>query len=448
MDLQLFLEAHVLEQMKCQTVKVSIFASLKIEIEEGINFFCSLLAQQRAGEMGWGVHWVLCLPEAGTGQENAGGPCLGLPHVGFVPCMSLQLLKVPAGLFLADLGCSPMWASYLISWFCTKSSHLVSMTLVSAFYLFSWVLSCSFHLGFPVCFLSLMSLFFPAVLFARVTSFANINLDLSLHPSPCMFSQQLQLSVAKLGLLILTPRGLSLTSFSESWAKYQHHLLFIPVNSAAFLTQWCVLIATPRVTLDLAEFFSPALKMQHLLSHWELKPSPASLHLVSQLLSFSLSLTNLTFIFEIHRDCKDCCLSSFFWSCHTSLCIPGLNLPSLFYQPIAELFFPGSSWLPLLFISFQGLSPLYQLSPFIYSLFSINDSQIPSYPAHRLLEEFFTRIHAVPPNFFFKILPRYKLVLNLLRNSCICASQRCPKGHLAFSSQRLEFKYKLSGITF
>lgn len=52
-----------------------------------------------------------------------------------------------------------------------------------------------------------------------------------------------------------------------------------------------------------------------------------------------LSLTNVTFIFEIHCDCWDCCLSLFFWSCHTSLYIPTLNLPSLFYQPVALLFF-------------------------------------------------------------------------------------------------------------
>lgn len=175
----------------------------------------------------------------------------------------------------------------------------------------------------------------------------------------------------KPGLLILTPRGLSLTSFSESWAKYQHHLLFSPVNSA-FLA-YCFFYGHTQGNSRSCRILLTYSEIQHLLSHWEFKPSPASLHLVSQLLSFASSLTNLTFIFKIHRDCQDCCLSLFFWSCHTSLCIPGLNLPSLFYQPIAELFFfSGSSWLLLLFISFPGVSPYYQLSPFIYSVFIIN----------------------------------------------------------------------------
>lgn len=39
------------------------------------------------------------------------------------------------------------------------------------------------------------------------------NLDLSLQPSPYTFSQQFKLNVAKPGLLILTPKDLSLTSF-------------------------------------------------------------------------------------------------------------------------------------------------------------------------------------------------------------------------------------------
>lgn len=95
-----------------KSLSLSVSESLKIEIKEGINFFCSLLAPQRAGEMGWGVHRVLCLP----------GACLGLPQVGFVTFVSLKLRKVPAGLLLADLRCSPLWASYLISWFHTNSS--------------------------------------------------------------------------------------------------------------------------------------------------------------------------------------------------------------------------------------------------------------------------------------------------------------------------------------
>lgn len=101
------------EMSNCQSLyHLSVCESLKIEIKEGINFFCSLLATQRAGEMGWGVHWVLCLPRA----------CLGLPQVGFVTFVSSKLPKVPAGLLLADLRCSPLWASYLISWFHTNSS--------------------------------------------------------------------------------------------------------------------------------------------------------------------------------------------------------------------------------------------------------------------------------------------------------------------------------------
>lgn len=264
-----------------------------------------------------------------------------------------------------------------------------------------------------------------------------------------MFSQQLRLSVAKPGLLILTPRGLSLTSFSESWAKYQHHLLFSPVNSA-FSTHWFFFDGHTQGNSRSCRILLTCSEIQHLVSHWELKSSPASLHLVSQLLSFALSLTNLTFIFEIHRDCQDCCLSLFFWSRHTSLCIPGLNLPSLFYQPIAELFF--SSLFMAAFILHQ-LSRSQSIVPtFTIHLFSFHNKllQVPSHPAHHLLEEFFTQICAVPPYFFFKTLPCYKLVLNLmmLRSYCIPASQRCPKGHLAFSSQRLEFKYKLAGIAF
>lgn len=95
----------------------------------------------------------------------------------------------------------------------------------------------------------------------------------------------------------------------------------------------------------------------------------------------------------------------------------------------------------------QSIAPTFTIH-----LFSFHNKllQVPSHPAHRLLEEFFPQIRAVPPYFFFKTLPCYKLVLNLmmLRSYCIPASQRCPKGHLAFSSQRLEFKYKLTGITF
>lgn len=65
------------------------------------------------------------------------------------------------------------------------------------------------------------------------------NVDLSFQPSPCMFSHQIKLNMAKTGLLILPPKGLSLTFFFECGGKYQHHLLFSPVNSAACLTQPC-----------------------------------------------------------------------------------------------------------------------------------------------------------------------------------------------------------------
>lgn len=156
----------------------------------------------------------------------------------------------------------------------------------------------------------------------------------------------------------------------------------------------------------------------------------------------------------------------YFWN---PLWLPGL-LPQLILLIMSH--FPLHSWAEsafsllsahcwIVFFSrlFMAAFTLHQLLrsqstvptfTFIYSVFLINYSLIPSYPAHHLLEEFFTRIHAVPPYFFFKILPCYKFVLNLvmLRSYSIHASQRCPKGHLAFSSQRLEFKYKLSGITF
>lgn len=337
-----------------KSLSLSVSESLKIEIKERINFFCSLLALQRAGAMGRGVHWVLCLPGGGIGQETAGGPCLGLPQVGFVTFMSLKLPKVPAGLFLADLRCSPLWASYLISWFHTEPSTcspwLLSLDFTcfprSSPAVFVWNFLCAVCPG-SLC-------FFPAVLFARIISFANINWvivsnqvmpALSSVPMLICLSSPLLACLAnswssvwlKPGLLILTPRGLSLTSFSESWAKYQHHLLFSPVNSA-FLA-CCFFYGHTQGNSRSCRILLTYSEIQHLLSHWEFKPSPASLHLVSQLLSFASSLTNLTFIFKIHRDCQDCCLSLFFWSCHTSLCIPGLNLPSLFYQPIAKLFF-------------------------------------------------------------------------------------------------------------
>lgn len=150
----------------CQSLyHLSVCESLKIEIKEGISFFCSLLATQRAGEMGWGVHWVLCLPRA----------CLGLPQVGFVTFVSLKLPKVPAGLLLADLRCSPLWASYLISWFHTNSSTcspwLLSLDFTclprSSPAVFIWNFLCA-PCPWSPC-------FFRAVLFARITSFANIN---------------------------------------------------------------------------------------------------------------------------------------------------------------------------------------------------------------------------------------------------------------------------------
>lgn len=224
----------------CQSLyHLSVCESLKIEIKEGINFFCSLLAPQRAGEMGWGVHRVLCLP----------GACLGLPQVGFVTFVSLKLPKVPAGLLLADLRCSPLWAR-------TWSADSTQTPPPSLHDSCLWILPVcldpllQFSSGIS-CVLRVLDLlgFCPCCAFCQnyfickhklgycaepsdASSVLSSNLDLSLQPSPCMFSQQLRLSVAKPGLLILTPRGLSLTSFSESWAKYQHHLLFSPVNSA------------------------------------------------------------------------------------------------------------------------------------------------------------------------------------------------------------------------
>lgn len=50
MDLSLFLEARVLEQMKCQTVKslsLSVSEYLKIEIKEGINLLSTRCAASR-----------------------------------------------------------------------------------------------------------------------------------------------------------------------------------------------------------------------------------------------------------------------------------------------------------------------------------------------------------------------------------------------------------------
>lgn len=76
-----------------ESLSLSVSESLKIEIKEGINFFCSLLSLQWAGEMGWGVHWVLCLPEGGIGQEDAAASCLGLPQVSFVPFLFCNLPK-------------------------------------------------------------------------------------------------------------------------------------------------------------------------------------------------------------------------------------------------------------------------------------------------------------------------------------------------------------------
>lgn len=151
----------------CQSLyHLSVSESLKIEIKEGINFFCSLLAPQQAGEMGWGVHWVLCLP----------GACLGLPQVGFVIFVSLKLPKVPAGLLLADLRCSPLWASYLISWFHTNSSTcspwLLSLDFTclprSSPAVFIWNFLCA-PCPWSPWFFSLLCFF------ARIISFANIN---------------------------------------------------------------------------------------------------------------------------------------------------------------------------------------------------------------------------------------------------------------------------------
>lgn len=76
---------------------------------------------------------------------------------------------------------------------------------------------------------------------------------------------------------------------------------------------------------------------------------------------------------------------------------------------------------------------------------------MPSYPAHHFWRNFLHIFMQYLLSYFvFEILPCYKLVLNLvmLRSYCIPASQRCPKEHLDFSSQRLKFKYKLTGITF
>lgn len=117
-----------------ESLSLSVSEALKIEIKEGINFSCSLLAPQWAGEMGWGVHWVLCLPRGGIGQEDAGGPCLGIPWWVLSPSC---LWTFPKFLSVADLGCSSLWASYPISWFRTKASQLIPVTLVSGFYLFS-----------------------------------------------------------------------------------------------------------------------------------------------------------------------------------------------------------------------------------------------------------------------------------------------------------------------
>lgn len=137
------------------------------------------------------------------------------------------------------------------------------------------------------------------------------NVDLSFQPSPCMFSHQIKLNMGKPGLLILTPKGLSLTFFSECGGKYQHHLLFSPVNSAACLTQPCFRL--PHLgQLQILQIPGNYSEIQCLLPCLQLKYSSASLHLMSQLLSFSLSLTNVTFILEICCDCQDCCLSLFF----------------------------------------------------------------------------------------------------------------------------------------
>lgn len=184
------------------------------------------------------------MPEHGIGQEIVNGPCLGLlpapaqklPEVGFVPFISLKtdLPKVPAGFFMVDLRCSTSFTSLTYQLILNKSFHMASMTclwiLPPCFYFLS--LSCSFHLGFPGCSLSLISFSSCCVFYQRYfickykfgycikpndaspVSFCS-NLDLSLEPSPYMFSQQFKLNMANLGLLILTPKGLSLTSFSE-----------------------------------------------------------------------------------------------------------------------------------------------------------------------------------------------------------------------------------------
>lgn len=79
------------------------------------------------------------------------------------------------------------------------------------------------------------------------------NLDLSVQRSPYTFSQQFKLNVAKPDLLILTPKGLSLISFSECRGKYPHHLIFSPVNSVAFFDSTVFSLVTSRVTPDPAD---------------------------------------------------------------------------------------------------------------------------------------------------------------------------------------------------
>lgn len=87
--------------------------------------------------------------------------------------------EFPAGLFLADPRRCPLWTSYPTSWFHTKSSHnglLDSCLWILPLFLdpllqFSSGISCVVSvLDFSLLF------FFPAVIFARVILFANINL--------------------------------------------------------------------------------------------------------------------------------------------------------------------------------------------------------------------------------------------------------------------------------
>lgn len=107
-----------------ESLSLSVSEPLKIAIKEGINFFCSLLALQWAGEMGWGVHWVLSLPEGvALARRMLLVPSWGSHRWVLPPSCLWNFPEFPAGLFLADPRRCPLWTSYPTSWFHTKSSH-------------------------------------------------------------------------------------------------------------------------------------------------------------------------------------------------------------------------------------------------------------------------------------------------------------------------------------